>query len=155
MKAKTIVFTFVMCLVGLTFAFAADNPQMGTWKLNEAKSKLAPGATKNTTVVYEAAGDQVKVTVDGVDAKGNPAHNEWTGKFDGKDYPVAGDSTSDARSYKRVDDHTMHFTVKKAGKPTITGSIVVAPDGKSRAVTASGKDATGKKVQSTAVYDKQ
>jgi len=40
---------------------------MGTWKLNEAKSKLAPGVPKNTTVVYEAAGDNVKVTVDGTD----------------------------------------------------------------------------------------
>ena len=29
----------------------------GTWKLNEAKSKFPPGASKNTTVVYEAAGD--------------------------------------------------------------------------------------------------
>jgi hypothetical protein len=30
----------------------------------------------------------VKITVDGVDANGKPAHNEWTGKFDGKDYSI-------------------------------------------------------------------
>jgi hypothetical protein len=34
---------------------------MGTWKLNEAKSKLSSGAPKNSTVVYEAAGENVKV----------------------------------------------------------------------------------------------
>ena len=28
----------------------AANPHMGTWKLNEAKSKLVPGMGKNTTV---------------------------------------------------------------------------------------------------------
>jgi len=36
--------------------------------------------------VYEAAGDSVKVTVAGIDGDGKPTHNEWTGKFDGKDY---------------------------------------------------------------------
>jgi len=40
---------------------------MGTWKLNEAKSKIGAGSPKNSTVVYEAAGDSVKVTVDGTD----------------------------------------------------------------------------------------
>ena len=29
---------------------------MGTWQLNEAKSKLAPGFAKNTTVVYSGRG---------------------------------------------------------------------------------------------------
>ena len=89
---------------------------MGTWKLNEAKSKFSPGAAKNTTVVYEAAGDSVKVTVDGVGADGKPSHNEWTGKFDGKDYPLTGDPTADSRSYKKIDARTMELTNKKGGK---------------------------------------
>ena len=70
-------------------------PTDGTWKLNEAKSKIAAGAPKFTTVVYEAAGDRVKVTVDGTDGEGKPVHNEWTGKYDGKDYPVTGDPNTD------------------------------------------------------------
>ena len=48
----------------------ADDAQMGTWKLNEAKSKFAAGVPKNHTVVYETAGDNVKVTVDGTDKDG-------------------------------------------------------------------------------------
>ena len=105
---------------------------MGTWKLNEAKSKFAPGAAKNMTVVYAAAGDSIKVTVDGVDADGKPAHNEWTGKFDGKDYPVTGEPTYDSRSYTKVNGNTMTLTTKKAGKLIASGKIVVAKDGKSR-----------------------
>jgi hypothetical protein len=128
---------------------------MGTWKLNEAKSKLAPGATKIHTVVYEAAGDNVKVTVDGTGSDGKPTHNEWTGKFDGKDYPVTGDPSSDARSYKMVDERTLELTVKKDGKVTTTGRITVSADGKSRTVSTSGTDSKGKKVKSTAVYDRQ
>ena len=97
----------------------------------------------------------MKITVEGTDSEGKPLHNEWTGKFDGKDYPVTGDPNSDARAYTKVDDHTLEFTVKKGDKVTTTGRIVVSADGKTRTVTTSGTDAKGKKVSSTAVYDKQ
>lgn len=128
---------------------------MGTWKLNEAKSKMAPGAPKNNTVVYAASGDSIKVTVDGTDADGKPAHNEWTGKFDGKDYPITGDPTADMRSYKQVDDRTLELTNKKNGKVTVTGKVVVSADGKTRTVTTSGTNAKGEKVENVGVYDKQ
>jgi hypothetical protein len=134
--------------------FASD-PNMGTWKLNEAKSKFAPMVPKNNTVVYEAAGDNVKVTVDGTDGEGKPTHNEWTGKFDGKDYPLTGDPSADTRSYKKVDDRTTQLTNKKAGKVTTAGRIVVSADGKSRTVSVSGTDPNGKKIKYSAVYDKQ
>ena len=154
MKARTMALTLAMFFVGVAVCFAAD-ATMGTWKLNEAKSKLAPGQAKNHTVVYAAAGDSVKVTVDGTDSDGKATHNEWTGKFDGKDSSVTGDPTSDSRSYKRVDDHTLALTATKGGKVTLTGRVVVSADGKTRTVTVSGTDAKGKKVTSTAVYDKQ
>jgi len=154
MKAKAIVWTLVLCFIGVGSAYAADT-FMGTWKLNEAKSKFSPGSPKNTTVVYEAAGDNVKITVDGTDSEGKPAHNEWTGKFDGKEHPVSGDPTADTRSYKMVDDHTLAVTNKKDGKATITARVVVSADGKSRTVTATGTDSSGKKFHNTAVYDKQ
>jgi hypothetical protein len=128
---------------------------MGTWKLNEAKSKLAPGATKNNTVVYEAAGDSVKITVDGTVNDGKPTHHEWTGKYDGKDYPVTGDPSQDTRSYKKSGDRALEFDAKKDGKVILTGRVVVAADGKSRTVTTSATDSSGKKVTSTGVYDKQ
>jgi hypothetical protein len=154
MKPKTILVTLALLFAGAAVCFAAD-VSMGTWKLNEAKSKLAPGAAKNNTVVYAAAGDNVKVTVDGVDGAGKPAHHEWTGKFDGKDYPVTGDPASDTRSYTKAGDRTLEFSAKKGGKVTLTGRIVEAADGKSRTVTTSGTDSKGAKVSSTAVYDKQ
>ena len=154
MKARTIILTLALCFIAGAVGFASD-VNMGTWKLNEAKSKFAPGASKNNSVVYEAAGDNVKATVDGTDGNGKPTHSEWTGKFDGKDYPVTGDPAADTRSLKKIDDRTLELTVKKDGKVTMTGRIVVAADGKSRTLTSSGTDATGKKVKNTAVYDKQ
>jgi hypothetical protein len=155
MKIKTIVFTLALGMFGLAVAYGAENPNMGTWKLNDAKSKFDPGTTKNTTVVYEAAGDSVKVTTDGTSGNGSPVHSEWTGKFDGKDYPVPGGSDADTREYTQVNPHTMTFANKRGGKVTLSGRIVVSADGKSRTVTVSATDASGKKVASTAVYDKQ
>jgi hypothetical protein len=155
MKTKAWFFTLAILFAAATVCLAAEDVQMGTWKLNEAKSKIGAGAVKNTTVVYEAAGDSVKVTVDGVDGDGKPSHNEWTGKFDGKDYPVTGDSTSDTRSYKKIDDHTLVLTNKKDGKVTITGRITVSADGKTRTVNTSGTNSKGEKVKTSAVYEKQ
>jgi hypothetical protein len=154
MKSRTIGTTLALCLVGAALCLAADG-FLGTWKLNEAKSKLAPVTAKNSTVVYSTMGDNMMVTIDGTDAAGKPTHNEWMGKFDGKDYPVTGDSTSDARSIKKVDDHTLTFTVKKGDKVLFTGRIVLSADGKTRTVTTEGTDSSGKKITATAVYDKQ
>ena len=154
MKTKTIGLTLAISFLAGAPCFAA-NPQMGHWKLNEAKSKFTPGTTKNTMVVYEAAGNEVKVTVDGIDAKGKSTHNVWTGNFDGKNYPVTGDPTSDARSYKKIDEHTLALTLWYHGRVMATGRIMVSADGKSRTVTINGRDAKGKTFKNTAVYDKQ
>ena len=153
MKARTLLLSMALCFVGTTVCFA-QNPHMGTWKLNEAKSKIAAGFPKNSTVVYEAQGDNVKVTMDGT-RDGNPTHTEWTGKFDGKDYPVTGDPTADTRSYTKIDDHTLAVASKKDGKVVISGRTVVSADGKSRTAHLTRTDSAGKTVSSTVVYDKQ
>jgi len=141
MTTRTIVLTALLGLFATSACLAAD-ANMGTWKLNEAKSTIPAGAPKNTTVVYAAAGADVKVTVDGVSG-------------DGKDYPVTGDATQDARAYRKIDASTMELDVKKGGKVLLTGNIVLSADGKSRTVKLSGTDAAGKKISTSATYDKQ
>jgi hypothetical protein len=154
MKTRGMIVAMIVCFAA-ALCFAAEDAWIGTWKLNEAKSKIGPGAPKNAKVVYETAGDSVKVTVEGTDGEGKAIHNEWTGKFDGKEYAVTGDASSDMRSYKKVNDRTLTFANAKGGKITISGRIVLSADGKSRTVTATGTDAQGKKITSTAVYDKE
>jgi hypothetical protein len=154
MKTRTMLLTLAFCFAALVASFAAD-PNVGNWKLNDAKSKIPAGAPKNTTVVYTADGDNLKAVVDGVDGAGKPTHNEWTGKTDGKDYPVVGDPNADTRAIKKISDHKFTLTNKKGGKATVNGTIVIAADGKSRTLTSNSKDAKGKAVKSVAVYDKQ
>jgi hypothetical protein len=153
MKTKALLVALAFCLCAI--ASFAENPNVGTWKINASKSKIAAGAPMNDTVVYTMEGDNYKCVIDGKDGSGNPAHNEWTGKFDGKDYPVTGDAMSDTRALKMTDDHHYKLTSKKGGKVTITGNIVVSPDGKTRTVTTTSTNAEGKKMTATTVYDKQ
>jgi hypothetical protein len=154
MKTRTAVTVLALSLIPAGACFAA-NPLMGTWKLNEAKSKMTPGTMKFTTVTFKYMLGNVKVTNEGVDPNGKPIHVEWSGKFDGKDYPVTGDPNVDTRAYRKVDDRTLEATIKKNGKVTVTAKSVVSADGKSRTSTVNGTTPKGKKFKNVAVYDKQ
>jgi hypothetical protein len=154
MNGKRMLVTTAFCLAAVAIGFAAD-PNVGSWKLNEAKSKIAAGAAKNLTVVYTAEGDNYKCVVDGVDGAGKPTHNEWTGKFDGKDYPVTGDPSADARSLKVVSPGHYALANKKDGKTVLTGTVEFSADSKTRTLTTHMTNEAGKKLTSVAVYDRQ
>src|SRR5215217_4217314 len=131
MKKATMALAAALWMTTMVLGFA-DDPNVGSWKINEAKSKMTAGMAKNTTVVYTAVGDSYKCVVDGVDAAGKASHNEWTGKFDGKDYPVTGDPTSDTRSIKLVKPGHYAIVNKKAGKAVLDGTVDFSADHKTR-----------------------
>ena len=153
-RTRSIAIVLTLCFAAGVVCLAQD-AFMGTWKLKEKKSEFSPEAPKNSTVVYEAEGDKVRVTVDSVANDGKATHYTWIGKFDGQSYPVIGDQNSDARSYTPIDDHILGFNVMKGRKVLTSGRIVVSADGKSRTVTMSGTDASGHKFSSNEIYEKQ
>ncbi len=147
----------VISVLALTaVVFAADN-NVGTWKLNLAKSKYSPGpAPKSQTLKIEAWGDDgLKYLADGVGADGKPTHAEFQAKYDGKDYPFKGNPDADTLAYKRIDANALEATLKLKGKLTITAKAVVSKDGKTRTVTQVGTNAQGQAVNITSVYEKQ
>jgi uncharacterized protein YpmB len=154
MKTKTTLLTLALSLTAAAVCFA-QSPQMGTWKLNEAKSSIPAGMGKNTTVTYSAKGDKTKVMVQGVDKDGKPTHSVWVGKFDGKVYPVKGNLPYNQLMYKMVNDRTNDITAMKDGKMVWSGVITVARDGKSRTVIINSTDAKGKKSKARYAYDRQ
>lgn len=115
-------------------------------RIRDPKTKIPVSDSKNFVRDSKnfVRGDHIK-----------PAHDEWTGKFDGKDYPITGDPDVDTRAYKPINDHTLAFTEKKGGKVVGTGRIVYSADGKTRTVTATETDTKGTKTRATTVYDKQ
>jgi len=152
MKLRFLAVLSVLCLLAVRPSLA-QNPNMGTWKLNEAKSTIPAGAGKSTTVVYSASGGDIKITIDGLNGQGRPSHSEWTGKFDAKPYPVTGDPDVTYRAYKSEGDRTLLFANMKGDKTVSNGRIHVANDGKSRSVTMTYFGNT--KIHAKLEYDKQ
>jgi hypothetical protein len=141
-----------------TAMLAADNPFIGTWKLNVAKSKFSPGtAIKEETVTFEAVGDQMKRTVVGIDADGEQLNQNSTIPWDGKAHKIEAPPNPPIMvAVKKVNDHTLDVTVKQPdGKLVDTVKAVVSQDGKSITVTESGEDPKGRKLDNTEVFEKQ
>jgi len=156
MKGKMIIFGAVACAWAMGATATAADVTAGTWKLNAAKSKYVPATqARYETVTIETAGDNMKVTLDGTDSAGKKVHAEWTGKYDGKDYPVTGSPDLESLAYRRVNDRSYQVTGKRGGKTVTSTKIVYSADGKTRTVTSRGTNAKGQRTSSTAVYDKQ
>jgi hypothetical protein len=135
----------------------AQSPWFGIWKLDLAKSSYSSGPPpyKRATSTIEAWEDGVRVVYDMVSPRGETIHFEWTGKFDGRDYPVEGADYVLTNAYSRIDDHTCGVVVKVDGDVVSFARITISSDGKTITTVTSGTNAQGQKVSTTTVYDKQ
>ena len=134
----------------------APDPLIGTWKLNVAKSTYIPGPPqKSGTVTFEAAGEGIKLTADIQDADGSATHTEYSGNYDGKDYPLTGSAAADTVSLKRIDANTTERTDKKGEKVVATFTRKVSSDGKTLTTTHKGTNAQGQAVNNLLVLEKQ
>ena len=154
---RTLAFVAI-ALLGFATAshLLAQNPTLGTWKANIAKSKYTPGpAPKSMTRTVASEGDKVKYTFEGVAADGSPVSYSFTAAYDGKDYPITGSDLYDTITVKRVNDQTAEATLKKSGKVVSHARRVVSKDGKVMTLTITGTNPDGKKMHNVAVYEKQ
>lgn len=152
------VFLWTMALLfAASGAARADGTGVfiGTWQLNAAKSRLQAGAERDSTVIYKTLGDSVTCTIDGHGGDGQPIHNSWTGKFDGKFYPVIGDPSVDMRSYRLIRSHILSATEMKSGKVVGRARVMVSEDGKTRTVTVHNTGANGATITTIAVYNRE
>jgi hypothetical protein len=140
--------------VGLT---AADDPMLGSWKLNIAKSKFGSGPTikEETNQVESFGGNGIKLTAQITRADGTKVTESYAGTFDGKGFSVGGDPNVDTAYLKRIDANTMERINKKAGKPTTTMKYVVSKDGETKTVTITGTTVKGESVNTVLVFEKQ
>ena len=138
---------------------AEDNPYLGTWKLNTAKSKSdATPVPKSLTRMVTAEGAMVKYSYEGVAADGSAIAYSFTVAYDGKDYPVTGSGMpggADSISIKRIGTHNATAVLKKGGKEVGTSTSEVSKDGKTTTIKAKGKMPDGKMFSTETVFDKQ
>jgi hypothetical protein len=147
----------LMAIVATAGVTGAADHFLGTWKLNLAKSKYNPPelAPKSQTITREAVEGGMKIITDGVDALGKATHNEYSARFDGKDYPWTGQANADTISMLRIDDEYYEAIWKLKGEVTLTSNTVVSKDGRTLTTTQSGKDAEGRAVLNMSVFDRQ
>jgi hypothetical protein len=141
-------------LVGLS---AADDPMLGSWKLNVGKSKFGsgPAIQAETNQVEPYGGNGIKLTAQITKPDGTKVTESYAGTFDGKEFSVEGDPNVDAAYLKRIDANSMERINKKAGKPTTTMHYVVSKDGKTKTVTVTGTTAQGQIVDTVLVFERQ
>jgi hypothetical protein len=163
MTRRTIL--MLIAVLGLSASprvgLAQSNQWIGTWKLNLAKSTFGSGAPPiSQTSTVEAVGRGLKISNDGVDAKGNPAKNVVQLFNDGQSHPVTGAEsvlatlTYDAISDKEVNNSTWWDIRTKAGKVVQVVVNEMAPDGKTWTLKIMGVTPNGP-VYTVLVRDKQ
>ena len=148
----------VLSLVASGVSQAQDNPFVGTWKLNVAKSKFTGmQAPKSETRTIVMQGDVETVTYEGIAADGSPISYSFKSNLDGKDSAISGTQPlgSDTVAAKRIDANTVTSTSKKAGKTVFTTKTVVSKDGKVSTQTTKGTNGDGVPISITTVWDKQ
>jgi hypothetical protein len=145
MQMKETFGLLILCALALV---AADDPFVGTWKLNVAKFEFSPGPPLQSQTVTIGADNKVEVS--GVDGKGQTV--SWS-------YMVApGPATITGLPDASVIETRKGNTVDhawKLGKATQKGRGVISKDGKTMIYTLQGTDADGKKVSNRSFYEKQ
>jgi hypothetical protein len=158
MKRLLIVIGMVL-LAGGASAQSQDDPSIGTWKLNVAKSKFAPGPPiKADTRSYEWKDGWIIVTTETTQPSGEKTGVRFAAKFDGREYPQIGRFAPAVAliSYQPVDKRTLKYTVKDtAGKITSTNTRTVSADGKTMTIEQKGTDASGRPVLNVELFERQ
>jgi hypothetical protein len=154
----------IIAFVNLAFFLALPSllrsqSEVGTWKLNAAKSKYTGVAPfKSRTITIESQEGGIKSHSEGVAGDGSPIDYSYSAKYDGKDNPITGSGApngADSVSLKRIDANMTESTFKKGGKVVNTGRTSISKDGKVRTITAKGTGPDGKPTSVHLVFEKQ
>jgi hypothetical protein len=128
----------------------------GRWTLNLSKSTYVPGPPPYTRASYviEPSKDGVIVVYDMVYPRGGTTHWEWVGKFDGQPYALQGVDDDVTYAYRRIDDRTYDVEVRIDDRLAGVSRVTLSDDGRSITTATTGRDATGRRVTTTTVYDR-
>ena len=152
-KIRPLVLMVVVLAAG-SLLLAQDNPFVGTWKLNVAKSKYNPGpAPQSSTRTWDASG---MVMVNGVNAAGKPMSYGYTIANDGKEHSTMGaiPNGADKITSKKVDENTYQADFTKAGEHVETTTFKLSNGGKTLTIHAKGKTDKGD-FENLQVWEKQ
>lgn len=137
---------------GLT---AQNEPFLGTWELNLAKSSITRGAPpQSESIANVAEPGGFKSTLTSVTGRGTSVEIHHY-NFDGNFHQTEGGDPREL-SFKRIDRRTIESDTRRNGQITVNRRFVLSEDGKTMTVTASGTTGGGQKyTNDTRVYDRK
>jgi len=154
------VLAIIAALTAAASAQSKDDPSVGTWKLNVAKSKFTPGPPiKGDTRSYEVSAEGwLIVTTETTQPDGKRTGVRFAAKFDGKAYPQIGRfaPTVTLITYQPVDKLTLKYTQRDtSGKIVSTNTRTVSGDGKTMTIEQRSTDANGRPVINVELFERQ
>jgi len=128
----------------------------GTWKVDLEKSTYsgAPGYKRATYTIEPAAGG-LKVVYEAVLPRGGVTHMEWTGRLDGREYPVQGVEEFLTYAYFDRGDGSYQIVARIDGRVAATSDVRFSSDGRTMTTTTVARGGAGQSVTTTTVYIKQ
>ena len=150
----------VLAIAANVAAQSKDDPSLGTWKLNVAKSKFTPGPPiKGDTRSYEVNDEGwLIVTTETIQPDGRHTGVRFAAKFDGKPYPQIGRfaPTVTLITYQPVDKLTLKYTQRdSSGKVLSTNTRTVSADGKTMTIEQRSTDDKGRPSINVELFEKQ
>ena len=130
-----------------TLSGQANDPRIGSWKLNVAKSKFNGTPPKSITRVYEDRGGGIVLSTITTTPPSGAANVLFVlYRIDGKEYPQVprGAETTNTVTQRLVDAHTVEAVTKRDGKVVGGFTQAVSADGKT--LTYTPKDAQGQPI---------
>jgi len=84
--------------------------------------------------------------------RGGIQHMEWSGRFDGNDYPVQGIDYVMTNAYRKLSESSYEILVRVDGNQAAIATATIASDGKTMTVNTVEKDDRGQTRKTTALY---
>lgn len=155
--SRKIPILFAWFLFFSVAGWAQQNPLIGTWKTNLAKSKVLLGAAPTGLVAkYEPSGSNgIKYTSDRVAADGTRSHVEFTAALDGSTAPYRGVQDRDAIKIRRIDPYTYQVFYLKEGETVQINFWIVSKDRKTLSTLSTGVGSDDKVFSRLVVADRQ
>jgi hypothetical protein len=139
-----------------SLTLAADNPFVGTWKENDAKSyySRATQTVKFSMIRVEGAGEnRVRITSDYTRADGTKGQMSGTYLLDGTEAPMTGSIA--ILSFRPISSNSWEHIEKHPDGTSAQRYWAVSNDGKTLLITGFGTNPDGQKYYFHRVLDKQ
>jgi len=146
-----VILTALCCHAPAALAQAKDDPLIGRWQLDRARSEFSGNVPEKRVTIFELLPDgNLKHITETVVANGSTDRVEYASKYDDKDVPIS-NSFLWTVSVKRIDARKTERSGRVNKEVVETSTRTVSPDGQTLTIVTAGNNG-GAEYSSTQVF---